>query len=136
MPGGLPGNAQHIACDFLKSPDEIGKVLKDNNVGGENVYVFFFAYLQPPPKEGKGLWSDAQEMVRVNSALLDNFIGGMRVAGVHPKRFMLQTGAKNYGTFTCCGPCNAPFFTLMCTCKEFDGPRAGCWQADSDPRLG
>ncbi|KAJ9650312.1 hypothetical protein H2198_010378 [Neophaeococcomyces mojaviensis] len=95
--GGLPDNAEHITCDFLKSPDEIGEVLKGNLKGGENVHVFFFAYLQPPPKEGKGLWSDAHEMVRVNSLLLDNFIGGLKAAGIQPRKFMLQTGAKNYG---------------------------------------
>ena len=30
-------------------------------------YVFFAAYLQPPPKEGGGLWSDTQETERLNS---------------------------------------------------------------------
>lgn len=95
IPGGLPSNAEHIAVDFLKSPDEIANVLKDKGVKAD--YVFFFAYLQPPPKEGKGLWSDAEEMTRVNSLLLDNFIGGLKVAGMQPKKFMLQTGAKNYG---------------------------------------
>lgn len=114
MPPGIQLNAseksgqsvvKHIACDFLKSGDEIAQVLKSNGLsdieagtadhGG--VYVFFFAYLQPAPKSGKGLWSDAHEMVRVNSALLDNFIAGLKGAKIVPKRFMLQTGAKYYG---------------------------------------
>lgn len=95
-PGGLPKNAEHIALDFLKSPDEIAQALKEKGVKAD--YVFFFAYIQPPPAAGKGLWSDTQEMVRVNSLLLDNFVDALRIAGIQPKRFMLQTGAKYYGT--------------------------------------
>jgi len=98
IPGGLPSNAEHIAIDFLKDPQEIAKVLQDKHVKAD--HVFFFAYLQPPPREGKGLWSDTQEMVRVNSLLLDNFIGALKIADIKPKRFMLQTGAKNYGSLT------------------------------------
>lgn len=95
IPGGLPSQAEHISVDFLKPPSEIAKALQDKNIKADA--VFFFAYLQPPPKEGKGLWSDAQEMVRVNSALLDNFLGALKIADIQPKRFVLQTGAKNYG---------------------------------------
>ena len=32
IPEGLPRNATHIACDFLQSPEEIRKVLVENNV--------------------------------------------------------------------------------------------------------
>ena len=95
IPGGLPANAEHIALDFLKDPSEIAQVLQDKGVKAD--YVFYFTYLQPAPKEGKGLWSDAKEMTRVNSLLLDNFIGALKTANIAPKRFMLQTGAKNYG---------------------------------------
>lgn len=30
--GGLPSNAEHIACDFLKEPGEIAEVLKKNGI--------------------------------------------------------------------------------------------------------
>lgn len=30
--GGLPSNAEHIACDFLEEPEKIAKVLKEKNV--------------------------------------------------------------------------------------------------------
>ncbi|KAI1846416.1 hypothetical protein JX265_011905 [Neoarthrinium moseri] len=95
MPGGLPSNAEHVALDFLKTPEEIAATLKDKGVQAD--HIFFFAYLQPSPKAGGGLWSDAGEMCRVNSQLLDNFIGALKMASIKPKRFMLQTGAKNYG---------------------------------------
>lgn len=32
-------------------------------------HIFFFAYLQPPPKEGGGIWSAADELTAVNSKL-------------------------------------------------------------------
>lgn len=95
IPGGFPSNAVHVALDFLQQPAEIAATLKDQGVHAD--YIFFFAYLQPPPKEGRILWSDADEMCRVNSLLLDNFLGALKIASIKPKRFMLQTGAKNYG---------------------------------------
>lgn len=69
-------------------------------------HVFFFAYIQPTPKEGAGLWSNAEELVKVNSKLLDNFLNALKLAGITPKRFMLQTGAKNYGGHL--GPTKVP----------------------------
>lgn len=94
--GGLPQNAEHISLDFLKNPDEIAETLKQHEAKAD--HVFFFSYIQPPPKPGKpGIWSDAEELVRVNSLLLSNFLEAMKLASITPKRFMLQTGAKNYG---------------------------------------
>jgi nucleoside-diphosphate-sugar epimerase len=95
IPGGLPSNVEHIALDFLKDPDEIADVLKEKGVKAD--YVFFYSYIQPPPKPGGALWSDAEEMVRVNVLLLSNFLAALKMASITPKTFMLQTGAKNYG---------------------------------------
>jgi hypothetical protein len=64
IPNGLPQNAEHIALDFLKEPEEIGKVLNDKGVKAD--YIFFYSYIQAKPKEGGGLWSDAEEMCRIN----------------------------------------------------------------------
>ena len=96
--GGLPANAEHIACDFLKTPEEIAEVLREKGVGSVD-YVFFFSYIQVKPKEGGGLWSDAEEMCRVNTLLLQNFLHSLPLTPLHPKRIMLQTGAKNYGGY-------------------------------------
>jgi hypothetical protein len=104
VPGGLPTNAEHIPLDFLKDPREIAATLKERNVTAD--HVFFFSYVQPPPKPGKGLWSDAEEMVRVNSELLNNFLEGLKEAEITPRRFMLQTGAKKYGGHL--GPTKVP----------------------------
>jgi len=95
VPGGLPDNAEFVPCDFLKGPREIAKVLADKNVQAD--YVFFYSYIQPPPKPGGGIWSDAEQMTSLNSALLENFLNALGEAGIKPERIMLQTGAKNYG---------------------------------------
>ncbi|KAK3697271.1 hypothetical protein LTR37_017584 [Vermiconidia calcicola] len=104
IPGGLPDHVEHIPLDFLKDPKEIASVLKERNVTAD--HVFFFSYIQPAPLPGKGLWSDADEMTRVNSELIKNFLEGLKAASITPKRFMLQTGAKNYGVHL--GPTKLP----------------------------
>lgn len=65
IPGGLPDSVEHIPLDFLKSPEEIANVLKEKGVKAD--YVFFFSYIQIEPKEGEALWSNAEEMCKVNS---------------------------------------------------------------------
>ena len=85
--GGLPENAEHIPLDFLKDPKDIAAVLKEHGVVAD--HVFFFSYIQPPPKAGSGgIWSDANELVRVNSELLFNFLEALKVAKITPKRFV------------------------------------------------
>jgi hypothetical protein len=66
IPNGLPKNAEHIAVDFLQEPEEIAKVLREKGVKAD--YIFFYSYIQAAPKPGGGLWSDAEEMCRVNGA--------------------------------------------------------------------
>jgi nucleoside-diphosphate-sugar epimerase len=86
---------EHVACDFLSKPEDVAEQLKSKNVTAD--YVFFYSYAQPKPEPGKPAWSNAQELVDTNSALLRNFLEGLDKAGIAPKRFLLQTGAKNYG---------------------------------------
>lgn len=88
----------HVAVDFLTSPDDIAKVMTDTGVSAG--YVFFYSYLQPKPDPSKPKshsWSNADELVEVNRTLLQNFISALEKASIKPKRFLLQTGAKNYG---------------------------------------
>ena len=80
------------------------------NAGGADgvgADVFFYSYLQPPPPPNSAPWSNAEELVKVNSALLQNFLGALDLAKLKPKRFLLQTGAKNYGVHLgrARGPC-------------------------------
>ncbi len=96
VPGGLPKNAEHIAVDFLTSPQSIADVLKNHGVEGVDA-IFFFSYIQVAPEKGGGLWSNAKEMARVNTLLLQNFLSALPLANLSPHRIMLQTGAKYYG---------------------------------------
>ncbi|KAF1816336.1 NAD dependent epimerase/dehydratase family protein-like protein [Eremomyces bilateralis CBS 781.70] len=100
----LPPNAVHIPLDFMTSPEEIGRVLKENGVTAN--YVFFYSYIQVPSSDGKRLWDNADEMVRVNTLLLTNFLEALPLASIMPKNIMLQTGAKNYGVHL--GPAVSP----------------------------
>ena len=59
--------------------------------------MFFYSYLQPRPPPGSPPWSNADELLKVNSALFDNFLGALSISKLLPKRLLLQTGAKNYG---------------------------------------
>jgi len=86
---------QHVACDFLQSPSTIASAMKAAKVTAD--YFFFYSYLQPSPPPGARIWSNAEELVKVNSALLSNFLGALTEIAVKPKRVLLQTGAKNYG---------------------------------------
>ncbi|KAJ9603884.1 hypothetical protein H2200_011406 [Cladophialophora chaetospira] len=86
---------QHVAVDFLEDPKKIADAMTSGGVKAD--YIFFYSYLQPRPPPGAMVWSNSEELVKVNSALLDNFLGALRSAKITPKRFLLQTGAKNYG---------------------------------------
>jgi len=95
---------EHVACDFLSKPDDIAKQLKDKGVAAD--VVFFYSYAQPRPKPGAAAWSNAQELVDTNTALLRNFLGALDIAHITPQRLLLQTGAKNYGVHI--GPARTP----------------------------
>ncbi|OAP55594.1 hypothetical protein AYL99_10567 [Fonsecaea erecta] len=95
IPAELRNRIQHISCDLQAEPATIAKTLE---LAGVQVdYIFFYAYLQPRPPPGERAWSNQQELLDVNSALLRNFLRAIPQAGIRPKRFLLQTGAKNYG---------------------------------------
>ncbi|EXJ94808.1 hypothetical protein A1O1_03206 [Capronia coronata CBS 617.96] len=86
---------QHVAVDFLDEPPKIAEAMSAANIGAD--YIFFYSYLQPRPPPGAAAWSNAEELVKVNSALLDNFLQALTLSKITPRRFLLQTGAKNYG---------------------------------------
>ncbi|MCJ1300163.1 hypothetical protein MMC08_002957 [Hypocenomyce scalaris] len=102
--GSLGPRTQHVPVDFLTAPEEIAKILKENNVQAD--YVFFFAYLQPPPKPGQSLWSNAEELCEVNGRLLRHCLLALSLASIRPNRFVLQTGLKQYGGHL--GPIHTP----------------------------
>ncbi|KAH8897997.1 hypothetical protein GQ53DRAFT_885061 [Thozetella sp. PMI_491] len=91
----LPSQVVHVPMDFLDAPEKIAENLMKQGVSAD--YVFFFAYIQPPPKDGGTIWSAAEELVRVNRSLLNNFLEGLAGAFIIPKRILLQLGTKYYG---------------------------------------
>ncbi|TIA20911.1 hypothetical protein D6C80_02073 [Aureobasidium pullulans] len=103
--GDLPKNVEHIPCDFLESPEEISSILKAKGVKGD--YAFFFAYIQPAPKEGQGIWANAEELISVNKSLLSNFLEALTISKTVPKAVLLQLGGKYYGVHL--GPGTPPY---------------------------
>lgn len=95
LPADQRSRVKHVACDFLESPETIAKTLAAAKVTA--TYVFFYSYLQPKPPPGAPAWSNADELVKVNGALFENFINALPIAKISPARILLQTGAKNYG---------------------------------------
>lgn len=97
--GATPDQVEHVKMDFTNEPPELVRTLQDRSVTAD--YIFFCAYIQPP-----GLWSDSKELTRINSLILDNLLQALRRSSIIPKRFLLQTGAKNYGMHL--GPAKMP----------------------------
>lgn len=93
LPESQRSRVEHIAVDFLDEPSKIAQAIKSVKAD----YVFFYSYLQPKPPLGAPVWSNAEELLKVNTALLDNFLEALSLAKIIPKRFLLQTGAKHYG---------------------------------------
>ncbi|CAK1357288.1 hypotheticalsprotein [Cercospora beticola] len=106
---GLEGGedrVEHVEVDFLTEPKSIAEGLKKIK---KIDHVFFFSYAQSKQKgEVLGMWSDADALADINTTLISNFIEGLKLAGLTPKRFVLQTGAKHYGFHI--GPATTPSF--------------------------
>jgi nucleoside-diphosphate-sugar epimerase len=105
IPSGLPPQAEHIPLDFMQSPETIAAALQKHGIGKVD-HVFFYSYIQLPSPPGQRLWANAEEMCTVNTKLLSNFLTGLKLAELIPRRIMLQTGAKEYGVHL--GPSSVP----------------------------
>ena len=57
---------EHVAVDFLNTPEEIAKQLTSKSVKAD--YIFFYSYAQPPPAPGEAIWSNSQELTDTNCA--------------------------------------------------------------------
>ncbi|KAF2131474.1 hypothetical protein P153DRAFT_196104 [Dothidotthia symphoricarpi CBS 119687] len=86
---------KHVSIDLGSSAEDIAKSLRDGDVSAD--YVFYYAYL--PPKSDKNAMdpSQADELVEANVGPFKNFLNSLPLAGLKPKRILLQTGGKNYG---------------------------------------
>ena len=62
--GKWPKTVEHIPLDFLSSPEEIAKVLKEQNIKPD--YVFFFSYVLVTDESGALQWGD-QRLVDKNN---------------------------------------------------------------------
>ncbi|KAF9883242.1 hypothetical protein FE257_003836 [Aspergillus nanangensis] len=102
--GAWPAQVEHVSLDLLASPEDLAKQLEIRGIKAD--YVFFFAYIQPKPKDGGNIWSAAEDLVTVNKKLLVNFLEAQALAKLLPRHVLLQLGAKYYGVHL--GPTKLP----------------------------
>ncbi|KAH8893047.1 hypothetical protein GQ53DRAFT_861451 [Thozetella sp. PMI_491] len=83
----------HVEADFLADPTTLAKTLKSTV---EKVdHIFFFSYMQPARKGGVlGMWSEADELAKVNGNLVSNFLGALKIAGL-PSTMASTSAATN-----------------------------------------
>ncbi|KAL4813662.1 hypothetical protein BDW67DRAFT_192712 [Aspergillus spinulosporus] len=93
--GDWPDHVEQVSMDFLQPPETLAAQLIERGVKAD--YVFFYAYIQPAPKDGGGIWSAAEELVKVKTKLLHNFLSAQALSNTLPKTVLLQLGAKYYG---------------------------------------
>lgn len=56
---------KHVSTDFLGTPDSIAAILDEHCIKPD--VVFFYAYIQPAPKDGGSIWANVEELVSINS---------------------------------------------------------------------
>ncbi|KAF9894268.1 hypothetical protein FE257_007770 [Aspergillus nanangensis] len=100
--GEWPSHVEHVPMDFLQPPEILAAQFRERGIKGD--YVFFFSYIQPTPKEDR--ISAAEDLVKVNTQLLQNFLEAQALANALPKTILLQLGAKYYGVHL--GPTKLP----------------------------
>lgn len=92
----LRSRIKHVSIDFGSPASEIKDALVKAGVNAD--YVFFYTYLQPKSKTMGGMGvSSAKALYETNVPLFDNFVTGLELAEIIPRRILLQTGGKNYG---------------------------------------
>lgn len=89
--GTWPDYVEHVSMDLLQPPEKVAAQLAERGVHAD--HIFFFAYIQPTPKEGEGIWSAADELVRVNSEWRPMVLAGFKSdTNIQPRSF--QTSLK------------------------------------------
>ena len=86
---------EHVSVDLGATAEDIAQALRYANVNAE--YVFYYAYLKPKTEMSAMDPGMAEELVKANVPPFENFLDSLPLAGIRPKRILLQTGGKNYG---------------------------------------
>ncbi|KAI1623274.1 hypothetical protein EDD37DRAFT_610584 [Exophiala viscosa] len=60
-------------------------------------YAFFYAFMPVAASDSRTLFKEAEELAEINGKIFHNFLEGLYLAGLRPKRILLQTGCKGYG---------------------------------------
>lgn len=86
---------QHVSIDLSGSAEQIAQALRKSHVSAE--YVFYYAYIAPKTDKSAMDPSTVGDLVESNVSPFEAFLNALPIAGIKPKRILLQTGGKNYG---------------------------------------
>jgi len=86
---------QHVSIDLSSPADEIAKAFKDAGVQAD--YIFYYAYLPPKTEKSAMDPSTAEDLLDSNIPPFKNFLASLPLAGLKPKRILLQTVAHQRG---------------------------------------
>lgn len=86
---------EHVSIDLGSTAEDIAQSLRDANVDAK--YVFYYAYLKPKTEKSAMDPSMAEDLVKANVPPFESLLDSLPLAGIKPKRILLQTGGKNYG---------------------------------------
>ncbi|KAI0600488.1 hypothetical protein F4775DRAFT_67138 [Biscogniauxia sp. FL1348] len=96
----------HIPVDLCRPGEAIAEALRA--AGARADYVFWYAYLEPASQTTSSFDpANADGLIRLNAPMFDNFLRALPLAGLAPRRIVLQTGGKNYGVHV--GRARRPF---------------------------
>lgn len=82
----------HISVDLFTSGKQIADAFVAANVKAD--YVFFYAYMEPKSTKSAMDPSMTEELIKANDSMFDNFLEALPIAGIAPRRILLQTGGK------------------------------------------
>ncbi|CAH0033898.1 unnamed protein product [Clonostachys rhizophaga] len=85
----------HVPVDLSSPAESIAESLQQAQLKAE--YLFYYAYVQPKSVLDPMSPEAAKALIKTNVPMSQNLLDAMSLAGIVPKRILLQTGGKNYG---------------------------------------
>lgn len=91
-----PDHFTSHSIDLYGSPQEIAKRFEEEGIEEVDA-IFYYVAAAHKAVDKKRPYGQAQLMAEENGQLFDHFLQAILIAGLKPKRILLQTGGKGYG---------------------------------------
>jgi hypothetical protein len=91
----FPSLFSHHAIDLLDTtPEQVAAAIKAEGIVSVDK-VFFYVYApQASVANKESLFGEGEELAAINGKIMHNLLEGLWLAGLRPKRILLQTGGK------------------------------------------